>query len=78
MPLPRIQDISDNQGSQKYFTKLDMSKAYHQDEASRHCTVFTFPWGLRIPLALSNAPPSFQRFMNDYLVGLRNLAAYRI
>ena len=30
MPLPRIQDILDNLGGQKYFKKLDMSKAYHR------------------------------------------------
>ena len=30
MPLPRIQDILDNLGDQKYFMKLDMSKTYHQ------------------------------------------------
>ena len=48
IPLPRIKDIIDNLGGQKYFTKFDMSKAYHQglDETSRHCTAFTSSWGL--------------------------------
>ena len=80
MPLPRIQDILDNLGGQKYFMKLDMSKAYHQgfmDETLRHCTAFTSPWGLYewlcIPFGFSNTPPAFQHFMNDYLVGLRDL-----
>ena len=29
MPIPRIQDILDNLGGQKYFATLDMSKANH-------------------------------------------------
>ena len=46
MPLPIIHDILHDMGGQKYFTKLDMSMAYHQrfmDDSSRHCTVLLFP-----------------------------------
>ena len=47
LPIARIQDIHDNLGGQKYFTTLDMLKAYHQDymdKNSRKLTAFTTPW----------------------------------
>ena len=47
LSIPRIQDIHDNLGGQKYFTTLDMSKAFHQhfmDKKSRKLTACTTPW----------------------------------
>ncbi len=77
-PIPRIQDILDRLAGMKWFSTLDMSKAYHQGyiaEESRHVTAFATPWTLyewlRIPFGLRNAPPVFQRFMNAVLGDLK-------
>lgn len=78
-PIPRIQDIVDGLGGQKWFSTLDMSKAYHQgyiSEEFRHLTAFVTPWTLyewnRIPFGLRNAPPAFQRYMNQVLGDLKS------
>ena len=66
MPIPRTQDVLENLGGQKYFSTLDMSKAYHRGfmhEDSQHFTTFISPWGLyewfTIPLNLPTAPAAF-------------------
>ena len=77
-PIPRIQDILDTLGGKKFFSTLDMSKAYHQgfiSEQFRHLTAFSTPWTLlewiRIPFGLRNAPPAFQRYINKVLGDLK-------
>ena len=45
-PIPRIQDILDNLGSQTWFSTLDVSKAYHQSyilEEFQQVTAFSTP-----------------------------------
>ena len=67
MSIPQIQDILDSHGAQKYFTALDMSKAYNQgykDRDSCSLTTFTIPLGLyewlRIPFTFQ-CTPSFPK-----------------
>ena len=79
-PIPRIQDILDSLGGKRWFSTLDMSKAYHQGyiaEEFRHMTAFSTPWTLlewiRIPFGLRNSPPAFQRFINQMLGDLKGI-----
>ena len=47
--IPTVEDISLNLNQSKYFTKLDLSQAYHQlllDEQSRFITTFNTHLGL--------------------------------
>ena len=79
-PLPLISDILDQVGNAAYFSTLDMRSGFMQvplDPKDRHKSAFSTPWGhyefRRMSFGLSNSPPTFQRLMNNVLMGLNGL-----
>ena len=73
--LPRIDELLDSLGGNKYFSVIDMKSGYHQidiEESHKEQTAFTVgPLGFyelnRMPFGLSNSPATYQRLMEDIL-----------
>lgn len=78
-PLPNISDLLDQLGKCQYFTTLDLASGFHQieiDTKDIQKTAFTVENGhfefVRMPFGLKNAPSTFQRVMDNILVGIQN------
>jgi hypothetical protein len=73
-PLPLISEILERVGKAKIFTKLDLRGAYNLiriKEGDEFKTAFRTRYGqfeyLVIPFGLTNAPATFQAYMDDCL-----------
>ena len=80
-PIPRVQDLLDGLHGQRFFSTLDMPKAYHQGyvrDVCRKYTAFSTPWALvewlRVPFGKKSAPVAFQKYINKALSGLLDKA----
>ena len=76
-PLPRIDDLLDQLGKAKYFSKFDLASGFWQirmHPQSQEKTAFSTPQGLYefrvMPFGLTNAPSVFQRLIQQVLMGL--------
>ena len=70
--LPRIDDLLDQLGEDRYFSTLDLQICMHPDSVEK--TAFITQQGLFqfqvMPFGLTNAPSVFQRLMERVLAGL--------
>lgn len=76
-PLPLIHEILDRLSSAKVFTKIDLKDAYYRlriRDGDEWKTAFRTKYGhfeyMVLPMGLSNAPATFQSYINQALTGL--------
>lgn len=75
-PLPLIDETMARIGQAKIFTKIDIRQAFHRirmDPESEELTTFRTRYGAYkykvLPFGLTNGPSTFQRYINDALMG---------
>ena len=79
-PLPRIDSIMDTLAGARYFTVIDLAKAFHQirmEPGHEHYTAFTTPRGLYeylvMPFGSVNSGAHFQAYVSAVLAGTADI-----
>ncbi|XP_064482914.1 uncharacterized protein K02A2.6-like [Ornithodoros turicata] len=82
-PLPCVEELLNSLAGARYFSKLDLTSAYHQVELSpesRSLTTFITHEGLfrfkRVGFGLASAPSVFQKLMANLLNGCKGVLVY--
>ena len=80
-PLPRLEEMLDKMAGATVFSLLDLKAGYHQirmSERDIEKTTFQFGRGkfefVHMPFGLKNAPSTFQRLIDEFLLGLDDRA----
>lgn len=81
--MPTMESIRTKLHGAKWFTKLDLTSAFHHvklGEASKELTTFLGPDGMyrfnRLNFGVSSAPEGFQQKMEEILQGIKNVVVY--
>ena len=84
-PIPHIQDFTQRLAGSKFFSKIDLVRAYYQipvEPSDVHKTAVTTPFGLfnftRTPFGLRNSGQTFQRFIDHVTRGLDFVFVYLV
>jgi len=82
-PVPLIKDVTTRLKDARYFSKLDLEKAYHQIPMAVEDipkTAIITPFGLfefiKMPFGLKNAASTFQRYMDNIFRGIDFIVVY--
>jgi hypothetical protein len=82
-PIPRMDDCIDKVGNAKYVSKFDLMKGYWQVPMTPRAvevSAFVTPDGLYeykvMPFGMKNAGATFQRMMNNVIMGLEGCDVY--
>lgn len=83
-PLPRPDELFAKLAGGQFFSKIDLSEAYHQlplDADSKRFLVLNTPFGLyqyqRLPFGVASAPAIFQRFLEQLTASVPGCINYQ-